>query len=105
MCISFILAAQASMSLVMFEKGWPAYGPVWRMSVPMLSEAISGSASRHETRSSMVRLAPPPVENWTMISLHSAWTAARISSNFSLVPVGLPCSSRAWMWTIAAPAL
>ncbi len=37
----------------------------------------------------MVRLVPPPVENWMMISRHLPRTAAWISSNFSLVPHGL----------------
>ncbi len=70
----------------------------------MLSEAISGPASRQAMRSSCVRFGPPPVLSW-ITSGQTARIFWWISRKMSTLAEFSPAASRACTCTIAAPSL
>ena len=76
------------------------------MSGVRLSEAISGRASRHASRSSIVMSGPPPVVSLMMMSGQRSRIFRLTSYQISAVVAGrVRClGSRAWTCTIEAPA-
>src|SRR4051794_21837748 len=73
-----------------------------KFTVPSVSEAASGSASRTARRASNGSVTAPPLDSWTTRSVFSR-TAATTSRTRPRSSVGLVSVSRTCRWTTAAP--
>src|SRR5215207_10940683 len=73
-----------------------------KLTVPIVQDAMSGSASRTRSRCSSGSVTAPPEESWTMSSV-SARSAATVSRSRPRSSVGLAASSRMCTWMMLAP--
>ncbi|OLE27304.1 MAG: hypothetical protein AUG44_10525 [Actinobacteria bacterium 13_1_20CM_3_71_11] len=73
-----------------------------KLTVPMVQDAMSGSASRTRNRSASGSVTAPPVESWTIRSVCSR-SAATVSRSRPRSSVGRAASSRMWTWITLAP--